>query len=134
MKSYLFIFALLFTGFYHSVAAQTSPTESMERGGKLYKSKCAVCHKKDGTGKGKSYPPLALSDFLVNYREASIRGIKYGFEEPLTVNGNLYKKEMKPVPLSNTEIADVMNFITNSWGNTTDKLTTAEEVEAIQKE
>jgi len=134
MKSYLFLLALLFTGFYHSVAAQTSLDESMNRGSKLYKSKCAVCHKKDGTGKGKNFPPLALSDFLVNYREASIRGIKYGFEEPLTVNGKLYKKEMKPVPLSNAEIADVMNFISNSWGNTSDKTTTVEEVEAIQEE
>lgn len=134
MKSYLCSFALLFMGFCHSLAAQTSLTESMDRGGKLYKSKCAVCHKKDGAGKGKSYPPLALSDFLMNYREASIRGIKYGFEEPLTVNGKLYKKKMKPVPLSNGEIADVMNFISNSWGNTTDKITTTEEVEAILKE
>ncbi len=107
--------------------------KSIERGTGLYKKKCAVCHHKKGIGKGKNFPPLAGSDFLLNNREASIKGVKYGFTEPLTVNGNVYKKAMKPVKLSDTEIADVLNFILNSWGNSDQTMITEAEVAQISE-
>jgi len=132
MKVITLLLFLVLLGLSPTIFAQEAVLEeSMQRGSALYKSKCAVCHKKDGTGRGKNFPPLALSDFLMNNREASIRGIKFGFDEPLTVNGKVYKKAMAAVALSGEEIADVMNFVSNSWGNTSDKVVTLEEVEAV---
>lgn len=133
MKLYLIASALLIFGFFSSFSFQ-DPTleESMQRGSKLYKSKCAVCHKKDGTGRGKNFPPIAVSDYLMNNPTESIKGIKYGLNQPITVNGIVYDKEMKAVELSDAEIADVMNFISNSWGNTSDKLFTGEFVKSIE--
>ncbi len=135
MKLIVIVSTVLMIGFFSSFSFP-DPTleESKQRGSKLYKSKCAVCHKKDGTGRGKNFPPLALSDYLMNNPKESIKGIKYGLNQPITVNGITYDKEMKAVELSDAEIADVMNFISNSWGNTSDKLFTEEIVKAVESE
>lgn len=129
MKAFiLFYFALVAVMAFFSLPQDKALQESIERGGGLYKKKCAVCHHKNGTGKGKNFPPLAKSDYLLNNREASIKGVKYGFKEPLTVNGKVYKKAMKPVKLSDGEIADILNFVLNSWGNSGNAMITEEEV------
>ena len=36
-----------------------------------------------------------------------------------------------PMGLEDEEIADVMNYVLNSWGNTDKKMVTKEEVESI---
>ena len=94
----------------------------MERGSKLYKSKCATCHKKDGTGRGKNFPPLANSDYLMQFREESIKAVKYGLDKEIIVNGKTYNNRMKPIKLDDTQIADVMNFVMNSWKNSSEKM------------
>ncbi len=40
---------------------------------------------------------------------------------------------MVPMGLSNEEIADVMNYVMNSWGNTQDKMVTETEVANIEE-
>jgi len=75
-----------------------------------------------------TFPPLAKSDYLANNREASIRGVKYGQRGEITVNGVVYDNTMMPLGLEDQEIADVMNFVMNSWGNSQEKPVTIEEV------
>ncbi len=108
-------------------------TESIKRGELIYDDFCVTCHRASGKGFGKMYPPLAGSDFLLNKREESIRAVKYGLSGEITVNDKTYNKKMEPLGLSDKEVADVMNFILNSWGNTSDKMVTVEEVEKINK-
>lgn len=134
MKVFLSIYMMVVSVLALSLFQDKERTESIERGAKLYKSKCAACHKKDGTGRGKNFPPLANSDFLLTNREESIRAVKYGLEKEITVNGTIYNKGMKAVELSDTEIADVLNFALNSWGNTSDTLVTKEAVSALKAE
>ena len=40
---------------------------------------------------------------------------------------------MAPLGLENDEIADVMNYITNSWGNSNATLITEQEVSEIEQ-
>ena len=40
---------------------------------------------------------------------------------------------MAALGLSDDEVADVMNYITNSWGNKNDKIVTIEEVSKVKK-
>ncbi len=101
---------------------------SMERGSEIYADFCVTCHKGNGEGVAHTYPPLAKSDFLMSNREKSIRGIKYGQQGELVVNGVTYNNVMDPLGLEDDEIADVMNFILNSWGNASDDMVTEEEV------
>ncbi|MEM5566126.1 cytochrome c [Psychroserpens sp. AS72] len=106
--------------------------ESMVRGEAIYNDFCVSCHMPNGKGVPKAFPPLASSDFLMNNREKSLKAIKYGQSGEITVNGQKYNSVMSPLGLEDQEIADVMNFITNSWGNTNDMFTTADEVSKIE--
>lgn len=113
---------------------QTDPLkESMNRGKDIYTDFCVNCHMPSGLGEENVYPPLANSDYLMNNRDASIKGIKYGQEGPIVVNGKTYNNVMVTMGLTNAEVADVMNYITNSWGNKNDKIITPEEVSNIKK-
>lgn len=113
---------------------QTDPLkESIERGNKLYTDFCASCHLSAGEGVENVYPPLAKSDFLLKNRDLSIKIIKYGQEGEIIVNGKTYNGYMSPLGLSNDEVADVMNYIANSWGNENTKIVTEEEVSKIKK-
>lgn len=108
--------------------------KSIERGQEIYTDFCMNCHMVNGEGLEKTFPPLAKSDYLKNNQEASIRGIKFGQKGEITVNGIKYNGNMTPMGLDDNEIADVMNFINNSWGNLSDIIVTKEAVEAIKKE
>ena len=107
---------------------------SFKKGENFYKKNCAVCHSKKGTGKGKRYPPLAGSDYLMNNRTESIKAVKYGLEGKITVNGVVYDKVMKAIDLNEEGIADVMNYVMNAWGNRSDKMVTEDEVSALLKD
>ncbi len=106
---------------------------SMERGGVIYTDFCMQCHLANGAGVPGSFPPLAQSDWLSEKRTESIHAVKYGQKGEITVNGKSYNGYMAPMGLDDEEIADVMNYIMNFWGNTQTKMVTPEEVKAVEK-
>lgn len=106
--------------------------KSIAQGKEIYNDFCVSCHLPNGKGVPKTYPPLANSDYLIDNREESIKAIKYGQSGAITVNGQIYNGTMAPLGLENQEIADVMNYITNSWGNSNNTLITEQEVSKIQ--
>ena len=91
--------------------------ESITRGNEIYNDFCVQCHLDNGEGVAGIFPPLSNSDYLLNNIRESIYGIKYGMDGPITVNGELYDGIMVSQGLDNEEIADVMNYILNSWEN-----------------
>lgn len=123
---------VLFLGF--DLFQDKALVESMERGKDIYTDFCVQCHMENGEGVAGTFPPLAQSDYLIHKREESIRGIKYGQKGEIVVNGKTYNNIMAPMGLTDGEVADVMNYISHSWGNNAEVLTTPEEVAAIQKE
>lgn len=108
-------------------------TESIKRGKIVYDDFCMACHLPNGEGITGSFPPLAKSDFLSNKREESLKAIKFGMTGEVVVNGETYNSVMTPLGLTDEEVADVMNYISNSWGNKNNTLTTVEEVSKIQQ-
>ena len=87
-------------------------------GKNLYLTHCSNCHQADGKGLGKLYPPLAKSDYLMKdpIRTACI--IKNGIQGELEVNGVVYNQPMPAHDnLTNIEIAEIITYISNSWGN-----------------
>ncbi len=105
--------------------------KSIARGGIVYEDFCMQCHLPDGKGVQKTFPPLDNSDYLMTKRNESIRAIKFGLSGEIIVNGEKYNSAMAPLGLTNDEVADVMNFITNSWSNKNSKIITVEEVSKI---
>jgi cytochrome c oxidase subunit II len=81
--------------------------ELKERGAKVYAANCAVCHQPTGKGAG-AFPALDGSKV--------VNGPKEG-QQKILLNG---KNAMpKWASLSDVELASVMTFTRNSWGNKT---------------
>ena len=118
---------------YTEINQDSKLAESIKRGKEVYTDMCISCHMANGEGIPRIYPPLAKADYLMEKREASISAIKYGLKGKIVVNGITYKNMMSRLGLLDDEVADVMNYITNSWGNKNSKMITIEEVKAVSK-
>ena len=113
---------------------QKKPLEqSIADGKEIYNDFCVQCHLDNGEGVSGIFPPLARSDYLINNVELSIRGIKYGLNGPILVNGEEYDGVMQDQGLDDLEIADVMNFILNNWGNESKEIITENQVANINE-
>lgn len=132
MKNTLFLFLLVATT---SVQAQKiTPVlqKSMDVGKELYMINCQSCHMEQGEGLEGVFPPLAKSDYLMADKKRSILQIINGASGSMKVNGVTYEGEMQGYPLSDQEVADLLNYIRNSFGNK-GGMTTSAEVAAARK-
>ncbi|GAA4813341.1 cytochrome c [Litoribaculum gwangyangense] len=133
MKPFLIFISLTISTFSSCFSQNKALEESIERGSLVYEDFCVTCHLPNGEGVENVYPPLAKSDYLMKNLQGSIKGVKYGQKGEIIVNGKTYNGYMAPLGLGNDEIADVMNYVTNSWGNKNEKMITETEVSAIKK-
>ena len=95
-------------------------------GAGLYSGFCVECHRNNGTGKPPQIPSLGGSAMVLSENASSlVRLMLEGGKAPLTKNGPKPKKmpayEKK---FSDREIADVLTFVRNSWGNAAPAVTT----------
>ncbi len=106
-----------------------------EKGKQVYMGLCFACHQPDGKGLPGVFPPLAGSDYLLADRERAIRVILKGMTGPVTVNGKKYDSAMPPqeAALTDQQVADVLTYITNAWGNTGDAFN-ADQVKAVRNQ
>ena len=113
---------------------QSKPIEkSIADGEEIYQDFCLQCHLGNGEGVPGIYPPLANSDYLFDDIDRSIRNIKYGVSGPIIVNDKEYNAVMLNNGLDEEEVADVMNYILNSWGNKSDEIITKERVAQVSE-
>jgi mono/diheme cytochrome c family protein len=131
----LTIFSMLFVSAAF-LAFQDNPLEqSIKRGAEVYTTSCQMCHMQNGEGLEGSFPPLAKADFLEKDKtgKKAIGVVLNGMEGELTVNGKTYNVPMPSQShLSDQQIADVLNYIRNSWGNK-GKMITEDMVKAERK-
>ena len=107
--------------------------ESIVAGEEIYQDFCLQCHLTTGAGVSGVFPPLKDSDYLMNNIDKSIAGIKFGLKGEIVVNDEIYDGVMAKQGLDNEEIADVMNYILNQWGNSYDAQITTQQVSEVQK-
>lgn len=99
-------------------------------GQKVYTTHCLNCHGGSGEGLGALYPPLTDSTFLRKHREKLACIVKHGLAGPIEINGTVFDTEMPANPvLSPIEIAYVLTYIGNSFGNSM-AMFTQEEIQA----
>lgn len=119
----------------HSTKVQdTTLQQSIKRGSAIYNDFCIQCHMADGNGVAGTFPPLAKADYLNKQTTASIKAVKYGLQGEIVVNGETYQGTMPKPGLYDDEIADIMNYILNSWGNKSAEIITEEKVSVIIKD
>jgi nitrite reductase (NO-forming) len=103
------------------------------RGKQVYMQTCFVCHQPNGLGVPDQIPPLAKSDVLMGEKTGVIKGVLQGRTGELMVNGKKFNGTMIPFAnLSDQQVADVLTFVRNSWGNTDPKPFTLDEVHAVR--
>lgn len=89
---------------------------------------CFSCHQPNGQGLAGQFPPLAGSDWVMGDKEKLIKISLYGLMGPIQVNGVDYNGVMVPpgIPpgsLTDQQVADVLTYIRNDWGNSATAVT-----------
>jgi mono/diheme cytochrome c family protein len=112
-----------------SVGFQAEKSE----GNQLYIKHCLQCHQTDGKGVRGMFPPLAGNEKIKGPATDIIKIVLFGLEGPITVNERDYNQPMPPQAyLTDKQIADILSYIRNSWGNQASNITPAD-VEKVRK-
>ena len=105
-------------------------------GEKIYSRNCAVCHQPTGVGQPGAVPPLAGSEWVDGSEASEKRALAIllrGLNGPINVKGNTFNSpamqgfgaQMKP-----RELAGVLTYIRQAWGNKAGEVTEAQVVAA----
>ena len=101
-----------------------------DRGAKVYRNQCAQCHQADGNGVLGVYPPLAASNWVTGHPQVVSRILINGLNGPIVVKGSNYNGNMPAfgssgLALSDKDIAGVITYIRQEWGNSASDVTEA---------
>lgn len=91
--------------------------ERIQLGQRLFTSICAACHQPTGLGRVNQFPPLAGSDYLNSDKNRAINIVIFGRQGEVLVNGIKYNNNMPSFPLSDQDVANVLTYVYNSFGN-----------------
>ncbi|CAM1355120.1 MULTISPECIES: copper-containing nitrite reductase [Tenacibaculum] len=102
-----------------AVASKQEKTlaQKIADGKQIYTKTCFACHQANGEGIPNAFPPLAKSDYLNADVKRAIDIVLHGKTGEITVNGQKYNSVMTKQALNDQEVADVLTYVYNSWGN-----------------
>ena len=97
-------------------------------GATIYAGTCVNCHGFDGKGFGPYSPALAANPVVLDNDPSSLINSMLNGSNPLVVEGtpDPYRMPQFRQQYSDQEIADVVTFIRNGWGNQAPAVTAAE--------
>jgi alcohol dehydrogenase (quinone), cytochrome c subunit len=88
-------------------------------GAAIYTGQCQFCHKETGAAAPPYLPPLAGNPTVLDNDPSSLINIVLNGSAPLVVKGNPapYRMPQYRAQLTDQQIAEVLTFIRNGWGN-----------------
>lgn len=95
-------------------------------GKNIYENNCLACHQASGEGIPSAFPPVAKSDFLNADHNRAINIVLHGRSGPIKVNGETYDSVMPAIALNNGQVANVLTYVLNSFGNNGGQVTSAQ--------
>ncbi|MFA7446602.1 MAG: copper-containing nitrite reductase [Flavobacteriaceae bacterium] len=101
----------------NGVVVDKTLEQQIADGKTIYGRTCFACHQSEGQGIPSAFPPLAKSDYLNTDVNRAIDVVIHGMSGEITVNGAKYNSVMTSQNLTDQEIADVLTYVYNSWGN-----------------
>ncbi len=108
--------------------------QQIKAGEALFTGTCSVCHQPNGQGIEGAFPPLAGSDLLAATPKRAINIALNGLSGPVTVNGKTFNSVMPPMSqLNDDEIANILTYVTHSWGNKGIDAYTASDVHDVRQ-
>ena len=113
---------------------------SIQRGATLYPTSCGTCHMPNGMGLPPVNPPLVGSELVTGDARRTIAIPLKGINGPLKVGATVFPGPMIPPALmfpavinDDAKLADVLNYVRNTWGNKADAIT-PEQVKKVRAE
>lgn len=103
-------------------------------GAPVYAANCAGCHGAAGAGQPSVFPPLANNPYVTGDAKVVIHTVDYGLNGAIKVGTASYTGMMPAWKgnLTPQQIADVITYIRNSWGNKGSAVTAAD-IAAVAK-
>jgi mono/diheme cytochrome c family protein len=130
MKIYIIsgvIIFIVFTSF--MLKTQPGLQSSFERGKTVFLVTCLTCHQADGQGVQRMNPTLVKTKWVLGDKKALskivLNGLKGG---EIEIDGDAFHNPMPPQAalLTDQQIADVLTYVRNSFGNKASAVTTAD--------
>ncbi|MHB8207188.1 c-type cytochrome [Mucilaginibacter sp.] len=114
-------FILLFNALHAQTKKQaTGPTiaASITNGKVVYTNVCLPCHMADARGVQNMNPPLIKTTYVLGDKATLIKIVLHGFNEDVEINGQSFSNTMGAHDdLTDRQIADVLTYVRNSFGN-----------------
>ncbi|WP_442965510.1 cytochrome c [Ralstonia sp. A12] len=109
--------------------------QTMAHGAQVYQNFCVACHLPNGNGTAPWLAPLAGNPNVLEPNPLSLINVTLNGTEALVIDGvpAPYPMPAHRPALSDAEIANVLTYTRNSWGNQAPAVT-ADEVKALRKE
>lgn len=130
---------LLFLSVASLASAQDAPpADVMTKGQQVYMMVCFACHQPTGQGLPGMFPPLASSDWASAAKpDRLIRMVLHGITGPININGQPFTTPAPLMPpqgatLNNEQIAAVLTYVRNSFGNRAG-MVTPDQVQVIRE-
>jgi len=128
----LVVYAVIAGFFPDPLTSQPPAAASIARGKKVYETYCLACHQADGTGVTRLNPPLVKTSWVLGDKKVLIGIVLNGLDEAIEIDGDTYSNVMASHDfLKDQEIADVLTYVRNSFGNKASPVT-PEEVAKIR--
>jgi mono/diheme cytochrome c family protein len=109
---------ILLSSYSNAQTATQGKSKQLLNGKKVYDMYCQACHQADGNGVPRLNPPLAGTVYVTGSKTRLIDIVLKGLSDPLEINGEEYNNPMAAHDfLTDQQIADVLTYIRNSFGN-----------------
>ena len=100
---------------------------SMDRGKQVYLEQCLACHQADAGGVQNMNPPLVKTKWILGDKTTLVQVVLKGMTGEVDINGDTYHNVMAPhSDLTDQQIADVLTYVRNNFGNKASAVTAAE--------
>jgi mono/diheme cytochrome c family protein len=115
-----------------TVASKNTLQTSIIRGKAVYGTFCLACHQEDGSGVPNMNPPIVKTSWVLGSKTVLIQQILKGSANKVEIDGETFHNTMPAqAQLTDQQIADVLTFVRNSFGNRASMVTPAE-VKAVR--
>ena len=113
-------------------ASSSAVTAAVTRGKEVYTNICLACHQADGSGVPNLNPPLIKTQWVLGNKNPLIEMVLKGSQGKVEIDGEKFHNTMPALSyLTDQQIADVLTYVRNSFGNKASIVTPAE-VKAVR--
>jgi len=108
-------------------AVNNSTQQTLAKGKIVYTNNCMTCHQVDAGGVMGLNPPLIKTEYVLGDQKRLIGIVLNGFNQEIEIDGDTYSNPMPSLGhLSDQQIADVLSYVRNNFGNKASIITPAQ--------